>query len=1071
MLSIIEVARKKVSGAWWAVVIVGLLPGAIAQERPKPETRRNAGSVLDQLHLREIGPATPGGRIDSIAVTPGASNRFFVGTATGGLWRTVNAGNTFFPVFDREPLLTIGAVAVAPSDPLEVWAGSGEPNNRQSSSWGNGVYKSLDGGDSWTHVGLDETHHIGRIVIDPTNPDIVYVAALGHLWGANNERGLYKTTDGGISWNKVLFVDQDTGVVDVVMNPRSPSTLYAATYQRRRTPWGFSGSGPGSAIYKTSNGGHSWKKLTEGLPADGNTGRIGLAIDQKKPNILYALVQSAKGGVFRSEDDGNSWKKMGNVDCDAYFGQIRIDPNNDSQIWVLEDELLHSSDGGKTFDSDRTRDVHSDFHDLWIDPQSSEHLLAATDGGIWTSEDGGRNWDFIDSLPIGQVYQTSTGTGVAYQICAGFQDNGAWCGPNRNRSAQGIANSDWHHILAGDAFYTLIDPQDSNTIYSEAQDGKLMRLDLKSHEWANIRPIPKPGEPPYRFSWDSPLLMSFHDSRTIYFAANILLKSTDRGDSWVPISPDLTLNRDRAKLPIMGKLPDKNIQSLNFGVQWFPCISAMAESPLNSAVLWVGTEDGNLQITRDGGKSWLNLAANVPGVPHETWISSIVASKFAPGAAYVTFDGHRNDDFHSYVFRTDDYGRTWTAIVKRIPNTGGIARVIREDPYDPKLLFLGTEYGVDISFDQGQSWDTLGMGLPNVRVDDIAFQPQTHDLILGTHGRSLWVLDNIRPLEEFRADSRDSELQLFDVAPATEWRIYIGDNGFEGQRRFLAPNPPNGAIIDYRLNREAEKDHPVCIVIRNSRNDEVVRELEGPSRAGVNRVEWDLRWQTPAEPADLQVFAMRQGFFFYRGLPHLGMPGPFVEPGDYKVTVSAGDLTASKLLTVAEDPSVVDDTAIRGGYRQLLMDAFHLYCDAIATQKGIVALEGPMDSTMAAWKKASAPPKEVETFAETLNKGLMDLNDRLIGPKVRDPLHPASPALIARIAELLYGLEAHSASPTAGQQTQLVELRESLTEAGRQLSRIRDEDLPVLNSKMRQAGMAYIVPETAMPPSASDERK
>ncbi len=1090
----------------WAIAVAGsFFSLAPAQESQNHATAGDASSVFGGLHFREIGPANAGGRIDSIAVASADSSTFFLGTATGGLWKTTNAGNTFGPVFDQEPVLTIGAVAIAPSDPSIVWVGSGEPNNRQSSSWGNGAYKSMDGGKSWTHVGLEETQSIGRIVIDSTNPEIVYVAALGHLWGANPERGLYKTTDGGNSWSKVLFIDQDTGVVDVVMNPQSPNTLYAASYQRRRTYWGFNGGGPGSAIYKTSDGGRSWKKLTDGLPADSNSGRIGLAIYPKKTNVVYAVVQNTKGGVFRSEDEGQSWKQMSKTGGDAYFSQIRIDPNNDSQIWVLEDELLHSNDGGKTFDSDRGGDVHSDFHDFWIDPQNSDHIIAATDGGVWTSKDDGRSWDFVNTLPIGQVYQVDSGPGSPYQICAGLQDNGALCGPSRNRSAQGIMNSDWHRVLTGDGFYTLIDRQNSNIIYTEAQEGKLVRLDLKSHEWASIAPKAKAGEPPYRFAWNSPLLLSSHDAQTIYYGANILFRSTDRGDTWEPISPDLTTNVDRTKLPIMGKLPDKNTQSLNYGVLWFPCISAVAESPLDAAVLWVGTEDGNLQLTRDGGKSWHNLPAAKVGVPDRTWVSSIVASKYAPGVAYVTFDGHRNDDFHPYVFRTADYGQTWKAINNGIPNNGGTVRVVREDPYNSNLLLLGTEYGAYVSFDQGQGWEKLGMGLPNVPVDDISIQPQEHDLILGTHGRSLWVLDNIRPLEVWEAGKRASDLELFDLAPATEWRIYIDDNGFEGQRVFRARNPPDGAVIDYHLNKDVDKDHNVRIVIRNSR-DEIVRDLKGTGRSGINRVEWDLRWETPAAPADLQVWAMRQGFFFYRVLPHLGMPGPFVEPGEYKVTVSVEELqiprsarddnsekgdgagaggkpqvethdqpeagarqpeviarTAWKMLTVAEDPNVILDAADRSRHQQLMMDAFHLYADAVRAQKAVGALEGPLTSAIAAWKKAQAPPKEIETFAETLNKGVTDLHEQLIGPKVRDPLHPASPALIARIAELLYSLEAHTAAPTTTQETQLTELRQSLGGASRQLAQIKDKDLPELNSKMRQAGMDYIIIESSEP--------
>ncbi|MGC1783000.1 MAG: hypothetical protein WA708_10815 [Acidobacteriaceae bacterium] len=1021
---------------------------------------------LEGIPFRAIGPAIMGGRIDAIAVQKNQPSVFYVGTATGGLWKTVNGGTTFRPVFDKEPNLSIGDVAVSESNPSIVWVGTGEANNRQSSSWGDGVYRSTDGGATWRYMGLKDTQAIGRVVIDPRNPDVVYVAAAGHLWGPNAQRGLFKTTDGGQTWSKVLSIDNDTGVIDVAIDPQSPNILYAASYERRRTAWGFDGGGPGSALYQTTDGGATWKKATNGFPASGNLGRIGVSICKSDPNIVYAVVENQKdGGVYRSNNRGDTWKRITTHNLGAaYFSQIVADPNNDLRVWVMLDELLYSEDGGANFKS-QDEAVHSDFHALWIDPQNSAHMMAGTDGGLWTTKDMGRSWSFINNMPIGQIYQVGYDLASPYHICAGFQDNGAFCGPSRNRSADGIANRDWTRVHTADGFYTLLDPKNPDIVYTDAQEGQLVRFNLGTHEWAPIQPVPPIDEPPYRFAWNAPLLISPHNSNTIYFGGNYLFKSVDRGDSWTRLGGDLTTNVDRFKLPILGKLPSRDTVSLNYGVTFYPSITEISESPVDANVLWVGTEDGNLQVSRNGGKSWDNVSANLPGLPKGTWVSSIEASPFEAGTAYAAFDGHRNDDFAIYLYRTANYGKTWQSISSNLVKEDGTAHVIREDPYNAQLLFLGTEFGAFFSIDQGGHWERLNAGLPNVRVDDIAIQPQAHDLILGTYGRSLWVLDNIRPLEQWGA-AKSANLSLFDLRSAIEWQKYIDGNGFEGSDRFFGPNPPD-ALIDYFVNGSSENSNAVKITIRNA-SGEIVRELTGPAKNGINRISWDLRYATPAKPAPIQMWGIEQGFFIYRVLPDLGMPGPFVAPGKYTVQVSRGGETASKTLKVELDPAISIRPADEAAYQALLTKTFHLYQRGIDDQKTLTAMSKSLNDAMTAWKKSSNPkiPVDVQKAAETLKDKIHGVQETMIGARSKEfPPPPRPLSVIRQIADLLYSLEAHDARPTALQQQQFTSLDQSLSKMTAQLDQLKSHDLPDLNRKINQAGVPFVVV-----PQASQEK-
>ncbi|MGB9464584.1 MAG: hypothetical protein WBR10_05685, partial [Candidatus Acidiferrum sp.] len=838
---------------------------------------------LKNLEFREIGPAIMGGRIDDFAVVESNPKIVYVGTASGGVWKTTNNGTTWEPVFDKEGVSTIGDIAIAPSDPAVVWVGTGEPNNRQSSSWGDGIYKSLDAGKTWQKMGLTATHHIGRIVIHPRNPEVVYAAALGHLWGPNPDRGVYKTTDGGKTWNQVLKINDDTGVSDIAMDPESPDTLYAAAYERRRTPFGFNGGGPDSGIYKTVDGGATWKKLSKGLPYEngGDTGRIGLEVYRRDPNIVYAIVQHEKGGTYRSEDKGETWKKMGETNPrPSYYSQIRVDPNNDLRIWELGAQMFFSEDGGKTFSTQRVKSIHGDFHAMWIDPADSNHVITGSDGGIHWSYDNGRTWDFINTIAIGQFYEVGLDNERPYKICGGLQDNGSWCGPSMSLTSDGIVNSDWTLMPGGDGFYARIDYAEPWIVYTESQDGHLSRRDEHTAQQREIMPEAKVGEPHYRFQWNSPVEVSAHDHNTIYYGGNYLFKSTDRGDTWTRLGGDLTTGVDRNKLQIFGKTPDKNTLSRHDGVQDYPTITTLAESPMTASVLWVGTDDGNVQVTRDGGKSWKNVASRVPGVPKGTYVTRVVASKYAEGAAYVTFDGHRTDDYNVYIFFTSDYGENWKAIRNGIPDSAGTVHVVREHPRNANLLFAGTEFGLWVSWDHGANWTALKNNFPTVPVDDNEIQAQQNDLVLATHGRSIWIFDDITPIEKFDAGVASSELTFFTPRTATVWDLRQR-RWSSGQKMFVGKNPPYGAILNYYLKEtlppeppktakddkdkdkdkkeaaaEDQKAKPEAAANKEGKtkisvydkDGKLVREFDGPGKAGVNRTNWDLRWNSPAVP-------------------------------------------------------------------------------------------------------------------------------------------------------------------------------------------------------------------------------
>jgi photosystem II stability/assembly factor-like uncharacterized protein len=896
-------------------------------------------AALERAAWRAIGPAVMGGRIDDVAVDERNASVIYVGAASGGLWKTTNAGTTWEPVFDRQAVSSIGDVALAPSNPEIVWVGTGEPNNRQSSTFGDGVYKSTDGGRTWTNVGLRDSQHIGRVIVDPVNPDIVYVAALGKLWGPSKDRGVFKTIDGGRTWTNTLFVDEDTGFVDMVIDPGDRNVLYAAAYQRRRAPWGFNGGGPGGGIYKTTDAGRTWTKLSNGLP-QGIVGRIGLAIWRKEARVLYALVEHREaGGTYRSDDAGATWRKVNTLNPrPMYYSKIHIDPTNDQRIYVLGAPFYVSSDGGKTFADPTTGreganqgmsptydvGVHGDHHALWINPANPRHLILGNDGGLYYSFDASVTWDKVNNIPLAQFYGIGVDMQKPYTICGGLQDTHSWCGPSATRYHAGITNDDWHQINFGDGMYAQIDPTDPDTVYTESQGGNIVRFNRKTGDRKNIKPHPAAGEAAYRFNWTAPILVSPHDPKKIYLGGNRVFTSPDRGDTWTA-SADLTRNEDREKFPLMGVLPSPEVLSRNDGVSAWGTITTLAESRVTPGLLWAGTDDGHVAFTRDGGKTWTHVQDGIPVLRQRSGPGTIGAgriSRVEPSArdanvAYVAVDRHEWDDFAPYVYVTRDGGQTWTSVTGNLPSRGWV-NVVREHPHNPRLLFAGTETGLFVSLDGGERWTRFTGAFPTVPVDDLLIHPRDNDLVVGTHGRSIYVLDDIGWLSGIASPSvLTADVHLFPPRTGTVMLPWKHES-YMAQREFIGPNPARGTAITYHL---AAPSPGAKIVIRGA-DREIVRELEATGDAGFNRVVWDLRATGPA------------------GVPNAR--GPHVLPGKYTMYLSAAGGASPAAIEVEWDPDFATSDEERRLRFTFLKDAGELQRRLHVTSESVEALRNEL---------------------------------------------------------------------------------------------------------------------------------
>ena len=894
---------------------------------------------FDKLHFRSIGPATMSGRIADLAVFENNPSIYYVGTAHGGVWKTVNNGTTFTPLFQNEGLIAIGDVAVSQVNPDVVWVGAGESNNRQSTSWGGGLYKSTDGGKTFALIGLPDSKHINRIVLHPTNENIVFVAATGPLFGPGGDRGVYKTVDGGLTWKQVLKGDDDTGANDVAISATDPSVLFASMYQRRRTACCMNGGGPGSALFKSTDGGDTWTKVTgTGFPT-GPLGRIAVDVFRQSGNIVYATVEAptvtragaaaapvdemsnaaprgqAQGatGVYRSMDGGATWTKMSSTNPrPMYFSNLRIDPVNPDRVYMGGVGLHMTVDGGKSWETDAALVIHDDIHAIWVNPRNPDHVLIGGDGGIGVSYDLSRTWQWLPNLPVGLFYHVSYDLEWPYNVCGGMQDNYDWCGPSASRQSRGIFNHDWFQILGGDGFVAIPDLRDSRIVYTESQDGNIVRRNKVTGESRQIRPTAQnvtnatPREA-YRFHWDTPLMLSPNDPGVLLAAANKVFRSRDRGDSWEAISPDLTQNASRDSIVTMGLKGSEITIARNDGISQWPAIVALAESPKQAGVFYTGTDDGTVSVTKDDGKTWTNITKNLPGFPSgHAFVSEVVPSRFDAATVYVTVDNHRLNDYAPYVWMSKDYGATFTAITSGL--AGEVIKTLTEDTKNPDVLYVGTETGIFLSLDKGKSWRRLKANFPTVRVDELTIHPRDNALIVATHGRSLWILDHLEPIQEYAA-AQKAEAALFTPGPQLQWKAKDDRNDeFWGHQFFTGENPPTEAVM--QLHFKAPVKNPMLRVMDG--NGALVRELPVPAAknvAGIQTVCWDQR-VTPVP--DVNAAPARGGAAGAGAAGGQGGPGGFPTP---RRAIPGYPVQLPEVGYLAENPCAPAGGAGGGGFR------------------------------------------------------------------------------------------------------------------------------------------------------------
>ncbi|MEA2164453.1 MAG: hypothetical protein QOK37_2580 [Thermoanaerobaculia bacterium] len=1072
-------------------------PTSDSKEKDAKEKESKYGEkTFAGLELREIGPALTSGRIIDLAVDTHDPRVWFVATAGGGVWKTTNGGTTFAPLFDAEKSHSIGCVTIDPKDSLVVWVGSGENNSQRSVSMGDGVYKSIDGGKSWKNVGLEKSEHIGKIVVDPRDTNVVYVAAQGPLWAPGGDRGLYKTTDGGKTWNRVLNISENTGVTDVVLDPTNPDILYAATYQRRRHVFTLVDGGPESSIQKSTDGGKTWTKLKDGLPKE-DMGRIGLAIAPHNPKVIYATIESTRkaGGIFVSKDGGSSWKKVNDFNAQGqYYGEIFVDPNDDDRIYGADVWVKVSDDGGKTWRKLDEKWKHPDNHIVWIDPANSDHLIIGCDGGLYESFDRAENWNFKSNLPVTQFYRVSADDALPfYNVYGGTQDNFSLGGPARTTDAKGIANADWYVTQGGDGFRSIPDPKDSNIIYAESQNGGLVRFDKRTGEALDIQPLPTGNQDPLRLNWDSPLIVSPHDSNRLYFAAQYLLRSDDRGNAWRAISPDLTRHIDRNTLPVMGRVWGVDAVSKGASTSWYGNIVSLAESTLQEGLIYVGTDDGLIQVTEDGGKNWRKID-HIAGVPDMTYVSRLEASQHDVNVVYAAFDNHQNGDFKPYVLKSSDRGKTWTSIAGDLPARGS-AYALVEDRVDPKLLFAGTEYGLFVSQNGGTSWFPLKGNFPTVAVRDLWFQKRHDDLVIATFGRGFWVLDDVSPLRAMTPAVAGNEATLFPTRDADLYveRAQYGLPGksFQGGSFFTAPNPPFGAVFTYYLKdelksrrkqrQEAESKidssksneparaqtplptldqlraeerelEPAVVMIVNDEEGNVIRRVSGSAKAGFHRIAWDLRYPPPSpielkEP-DADVFSPPPG-------------GPLVAPGKYTVRVAKRIDGVETALGVAQTFNVVPLylSIMKEGDRAAVLD---FQKNAASLQRTVMGAGRITDEALTRIKyirraldEIAGPDPKLVAKVNAIDLQLRDINDQINGDAIlRRSNEPTFPSLLDRVNTAVNGLTT-TAPPTATHREALAVAQKETGPLLDRLHKLIEVDLADVEKQMNARGAPW----------------
>jgi len=1053
-----------------------------APEAPQADPREELWSGLE---LRPIGPAVTSGRVVDVAVDPTNAQHWLAAAAAGGVWSTDNAGNTWTPVFGGEGSFSIGCVTFAPSDPMIAWVGTGENNAQRVVNYGDGVYKSIDGGKTWTKMGLEHSEHIGKILVDPRDSNVVWVAAQGPLWAPGGDRGLYKTTDGGKSWAQVLAISENTGVTDIAFDPRNPDVVYAAAWQRRRHVWTAISGGPESALYKTTDGGKSFRKLNRGLPTV-DLGRIGLAVSPVDPDIVYAIIEAAdgKGGFFRSTDRGESWeKRSSHTTSGNYYTEIFADPSRLDRVYSMNVFLMVTDDGGSSFHELGEPNKHVDNHVIWADPAKRDHYVVGCDGGLYESWDGAKSWRFVANLPVTQFYKVALDDSLPfYRVYGGTQDNFTLGGPSRTLAAEGILNSDWELLTTGDGFQPRVEPGNPDIAYALVQYGVLLRVDRRTHEETYIQPVEDPGEPPLKWNWDSPFIISPHSPTRLYFAAQRIYRSDDRGDHWQPISPDLTRQLDRNQLPVFGKIQNADAVGKDGSTSAYGNLVALAESPKVEGLLYAGSDDGLVQVSEDGGANWRRIES-FPGVPERSYVRKLEPSAHDADTVYAAFDNHKMGDFKPYLLVSHDRGRSWSSIAANLPERGTVY-VVKEDPVDPDLLFVGAEFGLWASQNRGGSWFRLKGGLPTVQVRDLAIQQRENDLVLATFGRGFWVLDDITPLRFAAQHPLDAEATIFPVRPALGYIEYqkLGyrGKGFQGDGMFAAPNPPFGAVFTVdvkddllslkkarqKREKDAEKagktppypthaefraedaeEAPAYFLVVRDDGGEVVRRIEAPTTKGIHRVAWDLRYPA-SNPAQLEPPKIVNAYSF---VPQ----GPMAAPGRYTVSLERRQLgvTAQVAGPVPFEVQPLAATTLTAPDRQALAAFLR---QASALERAALGTSELVDKTLervALVEKAiddsTASDSSLGDEARRIQRELEKLKIELDGDRaVARRNDPVAPSLVDRAGYIVAVQWASTSAPTGTSRRQYELASQGLTDLLARLRPLVEHDLPALEQRL-----------------------
>jgi photosystem II stability/assembly factor-like uncharacterized protein len=1048
------------------------------------------------MRFRSIGPALTSGRIADVAVDPTNKKIWYVATAAGGVWKSVNAGLSFSPVFDGEGSFATGAITIDPKNPNVIWVGSGENNAQRVVAYGDGVYKSIDGGRSWRNVGLKESEHIGRILIDPRNSDVVYVASQGPLWSKGGERGLYKTTDGGASWARVLHVDDWTGVNDVQLDPRNPDILIATTWQRQRRTCCFVAGGPGSGVHRSTDGGKTWVKSQAGFPS-GDLGRIGLTISPANPNVVYAIAEASqgRGGFFRSTNGGVSWERMSGYQTGGnYYNEIFADPHNVDRVYAVDVILQVTEDGGRNFRRVGELAKHVDNHSVWIDPDDTEHLVVGSDGGVYESWDRGRTWRFAANLPVTQFYRvTVDDLQPFYRVAGGTQDNFSMVGPSRTRTVNGNRNADWIITQGGDGFGSAFDPSDPNIVYAQAQFGVLSRFNLATGDVMGIQPEDAANGPGLRWNWDSPLMVSPHSPTRIYFAAERLLRSDDRGNSWRIISPDLSRNIDRGTLKMMDRVQSVDAVARNQSTTLYGNITTIAESPLQEGLLVTGTNDGRVSITEDGGNTWRSID-RFPTIPETTYVTKVVASHHDARTIYVVFNNHWTGDFRPYLLRSTDLGRTWTNITGNLP-TRGSTWAIAEDPRNRNLLFVGTEFGAFASIDGGAKWVQIKGGLPTIQVRDMVIQPRASDLVIATFGRGFYILDDFSPLRTLTPEVVASAAHLFPARPALLYAqsspLGLPGASFQGAGHYFAENPPFGATLTYYLRdelksrkarrREADaaaatksadatiptwadlkaedrEEDPAVIVEVSDGAGNRVRRLTGPATSGMHRVTWDLKYQ-PVDPVNGPPFAIDPDFPFFSA-----PAGPYALPGQYTARLYTridGVLspigTPMTFAVVDADPAGSRRNPRTAAILATELRNVQLERAALGAGAYLNDMTGKLNFLRRAIDESPRSDSALVRQVRALQTRLLDLQERLNGDPTRGRRNESSPTgLLARLQIALSQSRSTTLeAPTEAQLAQMEIVRSALTAILGDIRQFAEVEVRAVETAAEAAGIPW----------------